>query len=113
CLNGEISMIKQLFSFFLTATMASVISAREDAPVVASVPVTHSSGYHTSVPGIKPMQKLYLMPMHLTAQQLQSIKNVVHSVKPFQAVALSSRPASRQNGMKGVPVLDQGMHGSC
>lgn len=80
-----------------------------DKPIVATVTMTG----HSLKASAGAMKKVYLMNMKLTAKQRQHFLHYTskHSHK-FDAIT-DKLPAKVDLGMNGVPVLDQGNHGTC
>lgn len=104
-------------SFFLKTTLiASVIMAANSQafeldkhPVTASATITMPSS--SAAVGTK--KQVMLMNIKLTAKEKQKILSNLSKKITLENLTRSDLPSTIDLGMNNVPVLDQGMHGSC
>jgi hypothetical protein len=103
-----------LIGLSLTAAMvATGVSAAEyGRPITASIVTNNDSGNPTIRAGIAQQKQVYLMDIKLTAKEKQTFLHRATS-QLMNATADDALPKKFDQGMNGVPVLDQGRHGSC
>jgi hypothetical protein len=106
-----------LYILMLAFTIGgSKVQALEyDKPLSASVVISNSAGYRTSLMQAQPLKKIVrLMNIKLTPAQQQAL--VHYPLKSSDAPSTHDSSGLRRQadvGMGNVPVLDQGLHGSC
>jgi len=75
-----------------------------------SNPISTTIKKHTLI-GAQPSKEIVLMNLNLTPKEIGMIKN--YKPKATSLLRKSTLPEKVDVGMNGVPVLDQGRHGSC
>jgi len=101
------------FLFKTTAIFSAIISINAYAiefgkPITTSITITKPGLQGASIPAKK---QITLMNIKLNTNEKQALMNYKPQLKDESADTLL--PTSTQLGMNGVPVLDQGQHGSC
>lgn len=104
----------------LTASGAFADTAEPDVTIVGSIKHTLNPSYIPSFnnPAVEaPGKVIRLLKVKLSDEEKALLKSRANDaskkIRSFKATATSEFPSSVQLGMKNVPVLDQGMHGTC
>ncbi len=113
-------MKKSIITFILIFNALFIASAQAieiGHPLTASAMITQNDHVMSRVVNgeTTPQTKqVYLMRLNLTAQQILNLfqHNTLQTSKKMAASA-ASLPSSIDLGMNGIPVLDQGKHGTC
>lgn len=94
---------------------ACLATGAQAMKIEGSIPTTALLTNHTqALTGTAPAKKqVYLMKVKLTPQEKQKLVNYKPSKTQSLIKSNKTLPAQVDAGMNGVPVLDQGKHGSC
>lgn len=114
-------MVKKalLSLFILSSVVAPVYANTNDAPVIGKVVITNRIATRNSIDNAPATKDVYLMPVKLTKRQREVLaKDIARPERKTFARevvgdASSSLPSSVDVSMNGVPVMNQGQHGSC
>lgn len=101
-------------SLLLGLSLGAVLAATNAQAVEFGKPISATVATNQSIKGVATQQKqVYLMNIKLTPEQKQKFFH--YNRNSMQALASddTSLPKKFDQGMNGVPVLDQGRHGSC
>lgn len=113
---------KALWSLFILSSVVTPVYANaDDAPVVGTVVLTNQVATRKSIEGnaaAPATKKVYLMPVNLTKRQREILaKDIARPERKNFArdvgISSSSLPPSTDVSMNGVPVMNQGQHGTC
>ena len=101
---------------YLAAFVSSSVMAGNDIQIVGEMTQTVSTVHHNlslSTRSTPAVREITLMKLKLSDSAQNTFKNRLHASGKKAAMPAGNYSPSVQLGMNGVPVLDQGSHGSC
>lgn len=103
------------YKHYLLGLLVCGQAAAHDVKLIGTIDKTIKAPQNKSVSGKPVQQSIKLLKVSLSESAVEQIKNRFKrkDMHFFTKAASSSLPVTVQLGMNGVPVLNQGVHGTC